>query len=60
MNSDEYKNAKPEEQKQAQDMMPQLRGQIVNDCTTKPFPEDVKGCLLKAQSIKEMDGCDVK
>jgi hypothetical protein len=57
MASDEYKNAKPEDQKAAQDQMPTLRGQIVNDCTSKPFPEEIKGCIMKAQSIQDMDGC---
>jgi hypothetical protein len=57
MASDEYKNAKPEDQKAAQDQMPTLRGQIVSDCTTKPFPEEIKGCIMKAQSIQDMDGC---
>ena len=57
MASDEYKNAKPEDQKAAQDQMPTLRGQIVSDCTSKPFPEEIKGCIMKAQSIQDMDGC---
>jgi hypothetical protein len=57
MASDEYKNAKPEDQKAAQDQMPTLRGQIVTDCTSKPFPEEIKGCIMKAQSIQDMDGC---
>jgi hypothetical protein len=57
MASDEYKNAKPEDQKAAQDQMPQLRGQIVNDCSSKPFPEEIKGCIMNAKSIQEMDGC---
>jgi hypothetical protein len=60
MASDDYKNAKPEEQKMAQDMMPQVRGQIVQECTDKKFTAEVKTCVLDSKSMKEMEACDVK
>jgi hypothetical protein len=58
--SPEYKQAKPEEQQNLQQMMPQLRAQIVQDCSDKPFPESAKLCIMKSQTINEMDGCEIK
>src|SRR6266540_1168261 len=56
--SDEYKSAKPEEQKQVQEMMPQLHGQVVQECTAKPFSAETKGCLMKAATIQDISQCD--
>ncbi len=60
MASDDYKNAKPEEQAQARDMMPQIRDQIVQECGAKAFTTEIKGCIMGASSMQDMEGCDAK
>jgi hypothetical protein len=59
MSSDEMKNAKPEEQQAAKDMMPQLRDQIIQECTSKPdeFTPEAKACVMNAATIKDIDAC---
>ncbi len=58
MASPEYKEAKAKDPKKMDEMMPQLRANIVQECTDKPFPADVRACVMKAQSMPELQGCE--
>jgi hypothetical protein len=58
LTSEQYKNAKPEEQKQVQETMPEARAKVVEQCTDTPLPAEVRICVMKAQTLQDMDGCD--
>ena len=56
--SDEYKTATPEQQKTVKEKMPEFRQDLVKQCSEQGWPADVKGCVMQAKAMREMESCE--
>jgi hypothetical protein len=55
--SDEWKNMSPDERNMVEQMLAQMRGEMIKECESKPWPEAVRACVMAAKTADELKRC---